>query len=200
MDAWFVTLVLIFGLHALNRREQRTRIALLASHLGPLRLEKHMESYMHGCQRALAEAEPARQASLWSMLESVQRILSDQVHKLAVDFAKAPQAEALVSGLPLALPKAALWWPQRTWDMRAMLQLHDQALARAAEARADESAKDQAYRFMAELMLFQHSCHWFCRSRLVASARLLARHQTHYEQVLQAVDPATAGAYRALLR
>ena len=30
----------------------------------------------------------------------------------------------------------------------------------------------------AELFLMQHTCHWYCRSRAVASARMLARHKT----------------------
>jgi len=50
----------------------------------------------------------------------------------------------------------------------------------------------------AELFLMQHSCHWFCRSRAVASARLQARHQTSHAQVLAAVSPATREAYRKL--
>jgi hypothetical protein len=45
----------------------------------------------------------------------------------------------------------------------------------------------------------QHSCHWFCRSKVVASARMLARHKTSYEQLLAAVSPETRQAYQALL-
>jgi hypothetical protein len=52
---------------------------------------------------------------------------------------------------------------------------------------------------MAELLLMQHSCHWFCRSKVVASARMLARHQTSYEQLLDAVNPETRRAYAAVL-
>ena len=50
----------------------------------------------------------------------------------------------------------------------------------------------------AELFLMQHTCHWFCRSKAVASARMLARHKTSYAQLLDAVSPATRRAYRAL--
>ena len=52
---------------------------------------------------------------------------------------------------------------------------------------------------MAELLLMQHTCHWFCRSFVVASARLLAQHQTHYQQALAAVSPETRSAYQALV-
>ena len=59
--------------------------------------------------------------------------------------------------------------------------------------------KAQAYMMSAELLLMQHTCHWFCRSKAVASARLLARHQTSYAQVLDAVSPATRSDYLALV-
>ena len=51
----------------------------------------------------------------------------------------------------------------------------------------------------AELFLMQHTCHWFCKSKTVASARLMARHKTTYEQVLASVAPATRDAYQKLL-
>ena len=46
----------------------------------------------------------------------------------------------------------------------------------------------------------QHTCHWFCRSKNVASARLLARHQTHYHQVLAAVSEKTRMQYTQLIQ
>lgn len=52
---------------------------------------------------------------------------------------------------------------------------------------------------MAELLLMQHSCHWFCRSKLVASARLLARHKTPYPKVLASVAPQSRQAYCKLV-
>jgi hypothetical protein len=44
----------------------------------------------------------------------------------------------------------------------------------------------------------QHTCHWYCRSKTVASARLLARHKTTYQQVLQSVSVGTRDAYLAM--
>jgi hypothetical protein len=52
---------------------------------------------------------------------------------------------------------------------------------------------------MAEMFLMQHSCHWFCRSKTIASARMLAQHQTRYEQALDAVSPETREAYLAVI-
>ena len=45
----------------------------------------------------------------------------------------------------------------------------------------------------------QHSCHWYCKSLGVASARLVMRHQTPYEKVLDSVSPGTRQAYTALI-
>ena len=61
------------------------------------------------------------------------------------------------------------------------------------------SARDRAFAMTAELLLMQHTCHWYCRSRTLASARLLARHQTHYRQVLAAVLASTRERYQRLL-
>jgi hypothetical protein len=44
----------------------------------------------------------------------------------------------------------------------------------------------------AELFLMQHSCHWFCKSKAVASARMLVRHKTSHEQLIAAVSPGHA--------
>jgi hypothetical protein len=53
---------------------------------------------------------------------------------------------------------------------------------------------------MGEMFLMQHSCHWFCRSKTIASARMVAQHQTRYEQALDAVSPETRQAYLAVVQ
>lgn len=45
----------------------------------------------------------------------------------------------------------------------------------------------------------QHTCHWYCRSKTVASARMLARHKTAYVQLLASVDPRPARLMAPLL-
>ena len=52
----------------------------------------------------------------------------------------------------------------------------------------------------AELFLMQHTCHWFCRSKTLTSARMLMRHQTPYTQLLASVSPETRQVYGALIR
>jgi hypothetical protein len=57
-----------------------------------------------------------------------------------------------------------------------------------------------AFTMSAELFLMQHTCHWFCKSKTVASARMLALHKTTYAQLVASVAPGTRDAYRALIR
>jgi hypothetical protein len=73
-----------------------------------------------------------------------------------------------------------------------------QRLQRALRVDGGEPTRDRAYTLMAELLLMQYTCHWFCRSRTVATARLVALHQTTPAQVLAAVTPATREDYAAL--
>jgi hypothetical protein len=46
----------------------------------------------------------------------------------------------------------------------------------------------------------QHTCHWFCRSRMIANARMLAQHQTPYARALEAVGAQTRADYLALVQ
>ena len=62
------------------------------------------------------------------------------------------------------------------------------------------SAKDRAYMMTAELFLMQHTCHWFCKSKTIATARMLARHKTPHEQLVDSVSPQTRSAYLALVK
>ena len=59
--------------------------------------------------------------------------------------------------------------------------------------------RDRAFMLSAEIFLLQHTCHWFCKSRLVATARLAARHQTGYAQTLAAVGAETRSLYLTLV-
>ena len=56
-----------------------------------------------------------------------------------------------------------------------------------------------AFTMTAELLLLQHTCHWFCKTRTIASMRLMARQKTTYEQVLQSVSRNTLAAYKKLV-
>ena len=157
MDPVFLLLLLGgSGLLMANGHQQRQRIALLAHHLGPLQIEKLMETLTQGYLRALGESDPERQAQIFALL------------------------------------------PRASFDMRKLLAVHANGIARALKTDAARSPRDRAFLISAELFLMQHSCHWFCKSRAVASARMVARHHTPHAQLVASVSPETRSAYRAL--
>lgn len=188
------------GFVFLKSQEQKRRIALLASHLGKFDLEKLMESLMDGYLRALGEGAPERQAQVWGYLAQQEEKLRDQFAQFAKDFSGVWADNALVSTLPVAIPKADKLFPAATFDVRKLFEIHARGIDDVVRNAANATPKDRAYMLTAEMMLMQHSCHWFCRSKTVASARLLARHQTRYEQVLASVSPTTRNAYQRLVK
>lgn len=200
MDPFLLWLLVAAGLFALNRHQQRQRIVLLARHLGPLHIEKLMETLTQGYLRALGEKDASRQAQVFAVLEGSESQLATQMAQLARSFAAEPAAATRASTLPLSLPYAATVLPGAAFDMRKLLAVHANGLARALQADAAASPRERAFQISAELFLLQHSCHWFCKSRSVASARMLARHQTSHAQLIAAVSPQTREAYRALTR
>ena len=80
----------------------------------------------------------------------------------------------------------------------AHFAIHARGIADTAKNARQLSPKRKAFTMSAELFLMQHTCHWFCRSRAVASARIQVRHQTSHAMALASVSPATRNAYRAL--
>lgn len=186
----------LVGLWFLKRRDERRRIGLLSGLLHPYAIEKLMAQLTEGYLRALGEADAARQQAIWAILEGPERELAQQVERACADVARwpAPQRRVLRRAWPLGL-----WWPQGNLDLHDLFTLHARGLHAVASNTAQHSAKAKAHRLLAEMLLLQHTCHWFCRSRAVASARLLARHKTPHGQVLDAVSPETRAAYRAVV-
>lgn len=193
-------LVLVIGaLYFNNVRQQRSRIMLLAQALHPYQIEKLMQGLIEGYLRAMGESQPERRAQVMTMLEISEVQLRTQLQRLADDFGRTPQARARVSRLAYGLPWATQLLPNLTFDMRRALIIHAHGFARAVDNAAALSTRDRAYVVTAELMLLQHTCHWFCKSRNVASARLMARHHTAWAQAIAAVTPETRKAYLALI-
>ena len=190
---------LVLGVLVLNKREQRQRIGLLGSHLSRYDIEKLMEGLTEGYLRALGESDADRQAQVWSFLDAQEVKLREQFHTFAQEFAREEGALTRVSKLPVALPFANTLLPAATFDLRQAFTIHAQAIADAIDNQAQRSQKAKAFTLSAELFLMQHTCHWFCRSKAVASARLLARHKTPYAKVLESVAPATRARYQALI-
>ena len=198
MDILVLFTLLAIAVHVLRRREQAQRIAMLGLYLGKFQIEKLMQEVLSGYQRALGEAEEQRQAQVWRHLETAEQTLTEQFNRFVLEFAKLPEPQTRLSRLPVALPFVSQYFPASTLDLRKLLSLHAHGIGQAAQNNPAQPAKSKAFTLSAELMLMQHSCHWFCRSRTVASARLLAGHQTAYAQVLNAVAPSTRKAYLQL--
>ena len=197
----FFTLVTCVAIvvYILKLSEERRRIALLGSHLGQYQIEKLMETLTDGYLRALGEKEPERREQVWNQLAGSELKLCEQFTLFAAGFSKVDEVEARTSKLPITFPFATKLLPGLSFDMRKMLAVHAQGILRAAENSAQHTPKEKAFTMSAELFLMQHSCHWFCKSKAVASARMMVRHKTSHEQLVASVSPETRGAYLAMV-
>jgi hypothetical protein len=198
MDLLVLLLILASVGYAFQVRDERRRVALLATYLGHYQIEKLMATLTDGYMRALGEPDLARQEQIWSMLSTTESALSEQFNRFVADFARVDGANARVSKLPLSIFYTGRLFPARTFDVRQALGIHAHGIARAVANGQQCSAKDKAFTLLAEVYLMQHTCHWFCKSRAVASARLVLRHQTPYAKVLESVSDDTRQAYCAL--
>lgn len=198
MDFFILAMLFAVGVNALRFVAQRKRMALLGSHLSHYQIEKLMETLTAGYLRALGEKDQARRDQIWQVLASAEASLSQQFNAFALDFAKVDAAQTRISRLALVFPYAEQLFPQTSFDARQLFAIHAKGLAAATKNERQLSPRDKAFTLMAELFLMQHSCHWFCKSKPVASARLVLRHQTAYDQVVQSVAPETRKAYLAL--
>lgn len=199
MELFLLATLVAFAAWKLRTQDQGRRIAMLGRHLGKYQIEKHMETLTQGYLRALGEKDPERREQIWNLLSSTEQELCSQCSRLAADFSRAGEPETRVSKLPVYVPFAAKLLPEATFDMRQALDLHARGISHAVEGSGAPSQRDRTFIVSAELFLMQHTCHWFCRSRTVASARMLARHKTSYEQLIVSVLPGTRAAYCALV-
>lgn len=195
LDTLLIFAVLAFAFQARRAWEQRQRITLLGRHLRHFQIEGLMETLTQGYLRAMGENDVERRSGIWNVLAQQEETLARQLQQLVQSVEKGAAADWRASTLPIHLPLALRWLPTASLDMRALLRVHARGIADGIANAAGLSQRDRAFRLTAELLLLQHSCHWFCRSKTVASGRMLARHQTHYAQLLNAVAPATRAAY-----
>jgi len=199
MEILVLLALVAVGAIALKSRDQRRRIALLGSHLGNYEIEKLMEKLTDGYMRCLGEPDAERRAQIWSMLSTTELDLSAQFTRFATGFSRVDEVDARVSRIPLALPMANTLFPAATFDVRKVFAIHAQGIADAAANTLEQEPKAKAFMMSAELFLMQHTCHWFCKSKIVASARMMARHQTSYHLALESVAPTTRKAYLQLV-
>jgi hypothetical protein len=198
MEFLSLLLILATGIHWLNTQGQRKRTALLAEQLRPYQIEKHMEQLTGAYMRALGETEPERQLQILQLQEQAEQQLASEFQNLAREFAKLPAP--LTRAFKVALPFIDQLSPKASFDMRRMLEVHAEGIQRTVNNLQGFSPKERSFRMMGEMFLMQHSCHWFCKSKTIASARMLTQHQTRYEQALDGVAPETRKAYLAVVQ
>jgi hypothetical protein len=198
MEILTLVALIAAGFYILKSREQRQRIAILGSHLGRYQIERLMESLTSGYLRCLGEDDAERRQQIWHLLDATEEKIASQLESFAAEMSRVPEPVSRVSKLPVALPLATQLLPSATFDVRQALLIHARGVAGVMRNDAGRTPKSKAFTMSAELFLLQHTCHWYCKSKTVASARMLARHQTSYDQLLAAVSPETRNAYRTL--
>ncbi|MGC4367689.1 hypothetical protein [Hydrogenophaga sp. R2] len=198
MDVSFWILVGAVGAFFYNRYDQARRVLLLRAQLQPYQLEQLMQTLLEGYLRAQGEADEERRRSIWQVMEGHEALLVSQLQRLASDTASLTGPMARVSRLPLLLPGVTAWWPKACFELGQAFRIHAEGVTRVAHNPDGLSPRDKAFCMTAELLLFQHTCHWYCRSRTTASTRLVARHQTSHAQALAAASAATREGLMAI--
>lgn len=196
MDSVLILLMVALAWQVLRVRYQRARIALLGRHLGSLQLERHMETLTQGYSRAIREETESRQLQVLETFAQTERAMASQANSLANAMQKESPQAARVSNLSLCVPYIERFVPAVTRDFRELLHIHAAGLRHVVDNEDHLDAKARAFQLSAELYLLQHSCHWFCKSRAVADARLMLRHQVNHQKVLESVSAATRYAYQ----
>jgi len=196
MEIVFILLTGIAAWWLLRVQYQRARIALLGNHLATLQIEKHMETLTQGYIRAINEDSDTRQLQVLETYAQAERVVAAQVQSLADRMRNESEEATKMTTLPFCLPHAERLLPDTMLrDFRALLQIHADGLRHVVDNEERQDAKTRAYCLMAELYLLQHSCHWFCKSRTVADARLMMRHQVNHQKVLESVSSVTRLPY-----
>lgn len=183
---------------AVKSRQQALRVALLGRSLGKYQIERLMENLTEGYLRALGEDDPDRRAQIWRLMDSVASELVAQFSQFVSEFSRVAETRTRVSRFAVAVPYAHRLFPRASFDVRKVLAVHAHGIAHAAQNSEQRTPRDKAFTLSAELFLMQHTCHWFCRSRMVASARMWARHKTSHAQLVASVAPETRKAYCTL--
>ena len=199
MDIFTLVFVSLLALVFTNSTAQRKRLRFLAGYLRPYQIEQLLERLLNGYLRALDEPDLERARGIWANLYDAEKRLANQVGQLANALEKADPKPPRMASVPFQACLANYLPSSFTVDVAALIRIHAQGLATCAEHPQDEAPearKRRAFAMSAEMLLMQHTCHWFCRSRGMASARLMAQHQTQYGQVVDSVLPATRTAYQ----
>lgn len=200
MDAILILLSVLIVWRVLCIRYQKSHIALLGQHLAPLQLEKHIETLTQGYVRAIqADTEP-RQLQILDTFSQTEQAVASQMQSLATSLQKESPTHTSMGILAFCLPYPERYLPTLTRDFRQLIQIHAQGVHHVVNNEAGWSPKERAFHLSAELYLFQNSCHWFCKSRNVANARLQVQHKVSYQKTLESVSERTRQAYQHWLQ
>lgn len=200
MDIALILLGIFIVGQVLRVRYQRAHIALLGKHLAQMQLENHMETLTTTYTRAIQEQTASRQLQVLATVKQTEEAVATQMQRLAQSLKGESDTATLMGVLAFNLPFLTQIFPSMKRDFRQLIQLHATGLRYVADNDANWEPKERAYHLSAELYLFQHSCHWFCKSRTVADARLMVRHKIDHKKVLASVSAPTRAAYEKWLQ
>lgn len=201
MDVVLILLVMAIAWHLLRAKYQRERIGLLASHLTNMNLERHLETLTTGYSRAIHEDSASRQRQVFETFAQAEQAVATNVRTLAESFQKEAAADTAMTTFAFCAPYPQRYVPAMALrDFRALLQIHAAGIRQAIDHTSPDDPRTRAFHIAAELYLFQHSCHWFCKSRAVADARLMLRHKVDHAKVLASVTRLTQSAYSQWLQ
>ena len=200
MEASFLLLAAVALGWGLSHRDQAARIAFLAQHLSRFQIERHMQNLTQGYLRVLAEEDPERRRQGWDSFAGSENAVAGQIENLAQAMSKEPTERTRMGRWLFHVPYVERLGPGASRDFRELLRLHAEGVRRTVDNTAGLGRKDRAFQLSAELLLFQHSCHWFCKSRAVADTRLAAAHRVTCQKVLESVSDDTLRDYKRWLQ
>ena len=197
MDLISLVLLSLTTLLLLRAVDQRQRIRVLAGYLQRHRIEPLMQRLNAAYLRALDAPDGAQRDAAWQAQHGTEAQLAEQIERLAADLAQAPAPVPQLSRVPL--PWAPRWLPGTGIDLQRAVRVHAAGIRALADDVTHPRPAERARTLLAELYLFQYTCHWFCRSRAVAAARLVVAHHSPLERVIQTVSPTTRHDYQKLI-
>lgn len=200
MDFVLTTLLAVMAWQVVRAQYQRSRIALLARHLSGLQLERYMETLAEGYARAIHEDDESRQLQVLATFHQTENAAAAQLRSLAAALQMEDEQPFRMGVLRICVPYVERLLPGVTRDFRRLVRIHADGLRYVVDNVTGWDPKTRAFHLSAELYLFQHSCHWFCKSKGVADARLMLRHQVTHQKVLDSVSEGTRSAYLQWLR
>ena len=129
-----------------------------------------------------------------------EKAMASQMQSLASSMQQENRQSTSISTLTFCIPYIERFLPGITRDFRDLLRIHANGIRQLVDNEDQLDPKSRAFHLSAELYLFQHSCHWFCKSKTVADARLAIRHKVSHNQVLDSVSVKTRANYQQWLK